>query len=788
MLNSVIQWQVHPIPEMLMLIENPEIGEKVKPVEQHILCVDDDRDFLKSLEFFLPENINKEAVSEYWYRFLFVDNPKEAIELLKDLRTANETVAMVISDQKMPQMKGTELLEEAGKITPDTIRVLLTGYAGLESAITAINNHLLDKYLTKPIEDQQDFTISIRHLLQKYHMQKTIAEQNKIIQNLYSFSNVLNSIEDFQKTLDYIISFTTDTLKCERASIMLSEGNTLKIVSAKGIPDEVIRSTAVSLGDRVSGEVILSKKAILARSLDEIPYLDGKVRSEANSFISIPILLAGIVSAEQSLGVLNVTNKIDNLPFTEVDLETLTYISNTASIAIHNHINRLNLEKAHLESKTHASALSYQMTHDALTNLPNRTLFRDQLILTLSNNGHRQNKLCLLILDLNNFAEVNDTLGHHNGDILLQIIGERIQGIIEQPGIVARLGGDEFAICIPNIGLDELQHIVDEIVKAVGQPVLLEGISLEMGVNIGIALYPDHGEDAGLLLQRADVALSNARKEKETSKVYNENVDPYNIRRLTILSELRHAMENEQLLLHFQPKICLNRKGISGVETLVRWNHPQYGLIPPDQFIQLAEQTGLIKDITRWVLYNALRQCSIWQESGVTIQMAVNLSARNLQEKELPSYISGLLQKFGLDPDLLKLEITESTVMINHNLSNEVLTRLSEIGIKHSIDDFGTGHSSLAYIKNLPVNEIKVDKSFIMNITNSTDDIHIVQAAIELGHKLGLNVVAEGVENGETLEILERIGCDEIQGYFIARPMTAQDFIKWFKAYDWTRF
>lgn len=769
-----------------MLTENPGIGKIIKPLEQHILCVDDDRDFLKSLEFFLPEQVNKEKMPNLWYRFLFVDNPKEALGILQELRTTSETVAMVISDQKMPQMKGTEFLEEAGKISPDSIRVLLTGYAGLESAITAINDHLLDKYLTKPIEDEHDFTLSIQHLLQKFQMQKTIAEQNRIIHNLYGFANALNAIEDFQKTLDYIVTFTKETLQCERISIMLFEGSILRIFSAKGVPEDVIKSTSIPVGERVSGEVLRSRKAILAKSLNEIPYLDGTVRSEAQSFISIPILYAGLVSAEQPLGVINVTNKIDNIQFTETDLETLTYISNTASIAIHNHLNHLKLEKAYSETKAQASALAYQMTHDALTNLPNRTMFLDHLIATLIDERYKNNPLSLLILDLNSFNEINDSLGHHNGDILLQVIGERLRGIFEQPNMVARLGGDEFAVFIPGSGINDLPHIIIKIIETIEQPVLLEGISLEISASIGIALYPDHGEDPNLLIQRADVAISIAKKEKEVSKIYDQNLDPYNPRRLMILSELRHAIDNNQLLLHFQPKVCLKTNSISGVETLVRWLHPQYGLIPPDQFIQLAEQTGLIKSITMWVLNDALLQCNMWRRSGTGLKVAVNLSARNLQDPELPDYISGLLKKWGVHPDFLKLEITESTVMTNHKLSSEVLLRLSDLGIKHSIDDFGTGHSSLAYIKNLPVSEIKIDKSFIINMVTSKNDIHIVQAAIELGHHLGLNVVAEGVENKETFDLLAQLGCDEAQGYFISRPMAAPELIKWLNESQWS--
>lgn len=758
------------------LVEN---RETILPVEEHILCVDDDRDFLKSLEFFLPDQINSTMSPKYWYRFLFIDNPAEALAILRELSSDRETIAMVISDQKMPQMKGTEFLEETKKISPESIRVLLTGHAGLESAITAINNHLLDKYLTKPIEDEHDFTLSIQHLLQRFQMQKTIAEQNKAIHDLYTFSNVLNSIENFQKTLDYIVSFTKDTLMCKRISLMLIQGNSLRISSAAGVPEEVIRSTHIPVGERISGEVFRSRKAILAKNLADIPYLDGTVHSSAQSFISIPILFAGLASAEQSLGVINVTDKENNLPFTETDLETLTYIANTASIAIHNHLNRIQLQKAYSESKTQAAALAYQMTHDVLTDLPNRTTLQDHLLQALVDEGRERKPLSLLLLDLDHFKEINDTLGHHNGDIFLQEIGNRLQRMFQKPDTVARLSGDEFAILLPTTGIEGATAAAQKILKTIGQPFLLEGLTIESSANIGIALYPDHGEDPDLLIQKADVALSMAKNGDDSYSIYDPEHDPYNPRRLVIMTELRHAIDNNQLTLHYQPKIDLQKNCISGVETLVRWRHPKYGIIPPDQFIQLAEQTGLIKAITLWVLNEAIRQCSVWRKAGLEIPVAVNLSARNLQDVHLPDQVDNLLKKWNVPPGLLELEITESTVMANPKLAMDILIRLSAMGIKHAIDDFGTGHSSLAYIKNLPVSEIKIDKSFIKSMEISNSDIMIVQAAIELGHNLGLKVVAEGVENEEIYDLLSMLGCDNAQGFYMGRPMPPTEFIDW---------
>lgn len=771
--------------ESEMLSQPVEEREIISAVEQHVLCIDDDPDFLKSLEFFLPEQINSSMSPHYWYRFLFLDNPMEALSTLQELKEGRESVAMLISDQKMPRMKGTEFLEKAKRISPDSIRVLLTGYAGLESAITAINNQLLDKYLTKPIEDEQDFTLSIRHLLQRSQMQKTIAEQNKAIHALYNFSNILNMIEDFQETLDYITSFTKDTLQCERISIMLIKDNLLQISSAEGVPRNIIQATHIPVGERISGEVFRSRKAILAKSLEDIPYLDGTIHSDAQSFISTPILCAGLVSAEQSLGVINVTDKADNLPFTERDLETLTYIANTASIAIHNHLNRIQLQKTYSETKTHAAALAYQMTHDALTDLPNHTLLHDRLQQTLLEEGRKSSPLSLLVLGLGNFKEINDSLGHHSGDILLKEIGERLRGISGEPDTVARIGSDEFAVLLPAAGAEGAILTAQKILKTIEQPFILEGLTLEVGARIGIALCPDHGEDPDLLIQRADVAQSLAKKDDKDYYIYDPEQDSYNPRRLMILSDLRHAIDNNQLILYYQPKIDLKNGFICGVESLVRWQHPKHGLIPPDQFIQLAEQTGLIKYITLWVVNEALRQCSLWRQDGLELKTAVNLSARNLQDMELPDQIADLLKKWAIPPDLLRLEITESTVMANQRLATEILMHLSDMGIRQAIDDFGTGHSSLAYIKNLPVNEIKIDKSFIKGMGLSKNDTLIVQAAIELGHHLGLTVVAEGVENKESYDLLAQLGCDEAQGYYMSPPIPNTKLMAWLSQSPW---
>lgn len=747
--------------------------------EQLILCVDDDPDFLGSMRLFLPQRINQGSNNPCWYRFQFIDNPKAALDMLHDVVERGETIAMVVSDQKMPDMKGTEFLSEVRQISEETIRVLLTGYAGLESAVTAINSHLLDKYLTKPIEDESDFILSIQHLLQRFQMTRTIQAQGKAIQELYQFANVLNGMEDIQQILDYTVIFTRKMLQCDRISLMLIEKDMLRIKASVGVPEDAIQSTWIPVGQRISGMVLQARRAVLADSLSSVPFIDGTIKSQAQSFISMPILYAGLSSGEQSIGVLNVTDKVQGHPFTEADLETLTYIANSASIAIHNQLIRIQLRDAYLESKTNAASLEYQISHDALTSLPNRTMFNDHLLKALSNEQKSPAPMALLMLDLDRFQEVNDTIGHHNGDLLLLMLVTRLQEHWKDSRFLARFGDDEFALLLPETGADGATEVAQEIQKILQPSFSIEEIPINISASIGIALFPDHGEEPNLLIRRAEVAMYLAKKSGDVSRIYHPEDDPYNTRRLMITGDLRRAIEVEQLVLYYQPKINLHNHQVIGAEALIRWNHSKYGLMPPDQFIPLAEQTGLIKPLTQWVLKHAIIQCQRWTNAGLGLSVAVNLSAKNLHDRDLPTETSGYLETCGLSPSLLKLEITENTFMTNPTLAHAILTNLRFLGVHISIDDFGTGHSSLAYLKNLPADEIKIDKSFVKDLGSNYQDVHIVQSIIELGHNLGLQVIAEGVETKEAYDRLCQLGCDAAQGYYISPPLPAEDFLLW---------
>jgi EAL domain-containing protein (putative c-di-GMP-specific phosphodiesterase class I) len=342
-------------------------------------------------------------------------------------------------------------------------------------------------------------------------------------------------------------------------------------------------------------------------------------------------------------------------------------------------------------------------------------------------------------------------------------------------GIIARLGGDEFAVFLSNADRHASVAMAQNILQAFEKPFVLDGLPITSEVSIGIALFPEHGDH---LIRRAEVAMYVAKEEKSGYAIYAPEKDNYSPDRLILLTDLRQAVEENQLYLVYQPKIDLKNRAVNGVEALVRWQHPRIGLVPPDQFIGLAERTGLIKTLTVWVLNEALRQCHLWRQAGIELSVAVNISARNL-ETTLPQQISDLLRNYDLPSKALQIEITEGTIMRDPVHAKELLNRLSKIGIKIAIDDFGTGYSSLSYLSKLPVDQIKIDRSFVMNLTADENAGVIVRSTIDLGHQLGLEVIAEGVENEEIMSRLRALGCDCAQGYYISRPLKAPELTTW---------
>jgi diguanylate cyclase (GGDEF)-like protein/PAS domain S-box-containing protein len=431
------------------------------------------------------------------------------------------------------------------------------------------------------------------------------------------------------------------------------------------------------------------------------------------------------------------------------------------------------------ELKRTENRLHHLAHYDHLTRLPNRTLFLDRLNQMLARSHWHKRCVAVLFLDLDRFKVINDTLGHDIGDLLLQAVAERLGGTVRDGDTVARFGGDEFIIALMDVAEEHhVRDIAEKILHALARPYEINGRELFVTASIGISLYPDHGSDAGSLVRNADASMYRAKEHgKNNYQFYSPSLHAYAPRRLTLETDLRHALERQELLLHYQPMVNLATGKVSGAEALLRWRHPEFGVISPMEFIPLLEETGLIIPVGAWVLETACAQQRAWQEAGFpSLYISVNLSARQFKQPDLTETIATAVQKTGLDPRHLALELTE-TILVEHTETTLASLRtLSGMGISLAIDDFGTGYSSLSYLKRFPIDALKIDRSFVRDITTDADDAAIAQAIVAMGHSLGLSVVAEGVETREQLDFLCQYRCDEMQGYYFSHPLPADAF------------
>ncbi len=437
----------------------------------------------------------------------------------------------------------------------------------------------------------------------------------------------------------------------------------------------------------------------------------------------------------------------------------------------------------HMRREIHQrqTALEHQAMHDALTGLPNRALLHDRLEQAMHLANRQQADMVFVLMDLDRFKEINDTLGHPVGDQVLQQIGQRLAANLRESDTVARLGGDEFAIVATDLRAHEVPAFLDKIVHVVSQVLTVGGQDLYVGASLGVALFPQHGRDAATLIRRADIAMYRAKRNKRDYVIYDPAYEEDGIDNLSLLGDLRAELDRPSgaLCLHYQPQIGLDGDTPASVEALLRWQHPRQGFISPEAVIRLAEQSGLMNPLTRRILAQAIADCANWQPQHPDLGVAVNLSAWDLQDPELPEHIQGLLDQHRLSSDRLTLEITESAVMSDPVRAREVMQQLNGLGASLAIDDYGTGFSSLAYLKLLPVASLKIDRSFVIDMLDDENDAIIVRSTIELAHNLGLEVVAEGVENAEVLDLLRAQGCDAAQGYHIARPMPLDGLLHW---------
>ena len=466
-----------------------------------------------------------------------------------------------------------------------------------------------------------------------------------------------------------------------------------------------------------------------------------------------------LVYQDKPLGIIGLQFYESGNEFSDSELEILRAVCQTVSLAL---ANARNLQE-----------LEFQATHDSLTGLPNRTQLHRDATESLRWIAGSPRQLALLLLDLDRFKEVNDTLGHRTGDQLLKSLAARLQDDVDgRDAMLARLGGDEFAILLRSIGsAEEAIETAEHLVSVLRAPIEVEGIFIELGGSIGVAVYPQHGGTSHALLRCADVAMYAAKTSANSVSLYDNSHDAHNPRRLAMITELGSAIRGEQLVLHYQPRYQLQEGRWCSTEALVRWQHPRLGFIPPGEFVQFAETSELIRPLTLWVAQTAMCQLASWQQQGLAISTSINLSTRNLLDITLPDALAELLQEYKLQPGSLELEITETALMTDPDRAMQTIERLAELGMHLSIDDFGTGYSSLAYLKRMPLHALKIDRSFVRDMLHDDQDAIIVRSTIGLAHSLGLQVVAEGVEDPATLTRLREYGCDEAQGYVLSKPM-----------------
>ena len=427
----------------------------------------------------------------------------------------------------------------------------------------------------------------------------------------------------------------------------------------------------------------------------------------------------------------------------------------------------------------------YQALHDPLTDLPNRTLFQDRTSVALRAAARSGATVAVLLLDLNRFKDVNDTLGHHYGDHLLLQVADRLRHSLRDADSVARLGGDEFAILLPISGWEEALAATQRVGAVLHEPFSIYDIALDVDASIGVALA-EPGDDVETLLRHADVAMYEAKAAHHPFARYEASRDDNNLSRLVLLGDLRRAVTAGELTLYYQPKINSDTGALSSVEALVRWQHPRLGLLQPDEFIPLAESTVIIHALTTEVLRLALTQARKWADAGRSVPVSVNISARSLLDSTFPAQVRELLEAHGVPAHMLSLELTETAVMTDRDLALTVLQTLDSMAVSLSIDDFGTGYSSMSYLKTLPVKELKIDRSFVMGMADDPDSAVIVRSAVDLGHNLGMTVVAEGVQDGFARRELADMGCDLVQGYQICRPVPASELELWMQTHPVT--
>jgi diguanylate cyclase (GGDEF)-like protein len=614
--------------------------------------------------------------------------------------------------------------------------------------------------------------VVVAGLLAAYRAHAALTDRHLNLERLYRFTQAVSSSPENDEVLGNVLRQAQELLKSDNAEIIFVTTGQGRLAHVRlGGGGRLRRSEEPQSPEDgwLLDHVVTGASPLLVprttRDADQRAWLAAVGARDA---VAVPLRGGAGV-----LGALLVTDRQGEVRgFDADDVLLLETVANHASVA---------LQKGELVDKLRHDAL-----HDALTGLPNRALLQRRLGTDLQDvEEGRSPGAAVMILDLDGFKEVNDSLGHPQGDRVLTEVAQRLRTAVGGAGLVARLGGDEFAVLLSGTGDEERAVAVGRrLLRALEQPIDLDGLEVEVGGSVGLALAPAHATDPAGLLKRADVAMHDAKSTTRGMRVFQDELDPGSPRRITLVAELRSALNHGQVHVHVQPQALLSGGRVPSVEALVRWTHPELGPIRPDEFIPVAERSGLIGLLTTRVLDASLAAVAGWRDLGHDLSISVNLSTRSLHDADLADEVARLLARHGVPADLLTLEVTEGSVMADPARATALLHQLRDLGVRLSVDDFGTGYSSLSYLKRLPVQEVKIDKSFVTGLRTNGEDVAIVRAIVDLGRHLGLDVVAEGAEDQETWDLLAGIGCTLVQGYHLARPMPTDQLVPWLRARD----
>ncbi len=668
-------------------------------MQRNLLLVDDEQNIQSAL---------RRALKRDGYTIHCAGSGVDALAVL-----ANHKIHVILSDQRMPGMSGSELFGEVSQRFPETIRIVLSGYADFNAVSDAINQGSIYKFLTKPWND----SLLRGHVLEAF-------QRYELSWHNHQLTGIFNSTME-----GIMITDKNGIIQTVNPAFSVITGYSKN--EAVGLTPRFLRS------DKEPAERYQS----MWHSLNTQGVWQGEIWNQRKNGEAYP----------QWMTISSLPNGGDQEQYVALFID----IS---------------------EQKRREACIEHQAYHDALTGLPNRRLFHDRLEQALVQAERNACSLAVLFIDLDRFKMINDTLGHNIGDQLLQAVTKRLSDTVRREDTVARLGGDEFTVLLPRVEKrQDVERAVQKIIAAFQQPFTIAEQPLHISLSMGIALFPRDGETPERLMKNADSAMYRTKSDGRNGyHFYTQKMNAGAKRQLMLENDLHGALIRNELLPFYQLQQDAAQNVVTGMEVLLRWKHPQHGTVMPGEFIALAEENGLIIPIGRWVLEQACQQAKAWLDAGYgNFTLAVNLSARQLQQPDLLQVVQQVLQSSGLPPQNLELEITENLLLNDTERNIALLHRLHDLGIRLALDDFGTGYSSLSYLKKFPFDLLKIDQSFVRGLPNNQEDAALVDTIITMGHKLGMQVIAEGVETREQREFLHHLGCDLVQGYLIAKPMPA---------------